>query len=137
MKHLVIFFFLSVFAFGNVQAQEYPKHSEEAEQLIKCLKTIEGQKTISGTMACVNWNLNEAKWVYQHTGKWPALNGFDYIHHPFSSKGGWIDYTNISEVNEWNSQGGIVCIMWHWNVPANKAGDYSFYRGTESDKTTL
>ena len=38
MKHLVIFFFLSVFAFGNVQAQEYPTPSEEAEQLIKCLK---------------------------------------------------------------------------------------------------
>ena len=88
-------------------------------------------------MACVNWNLNEAKWVHQHTGKWPALNGFDYIHHPFSSKGGWIDYTNISEVSQWNSDGGVVTIMWHWNVPANKSGNYSFYWGTESDKTTF
>lgn len=27
--------------------------------------------------------------------------------------------------------------MWHWNVPANMAGEYSFYWGTESDKTTF
>ncbi len=137
MKQLVILFFLSVFTSGIVLAQESPIHSEEAEQLIKCLKTIEGQKTISGTMACVNWNLNEAKWVYQHTAKWPAMNGFDYIHHPFSSKGGWIDYTNISEITSWNNEGGIVAIMWHWNVPANQTGQYSFYWGTESDKTTF
>lgn len=130
MKHLVILFILSIFAIGNLLAQETPRHSDEAELLTKCLKTIEGRKAISGTMACVNWNLNEAKWVYQHTGKWPALNGFDYIHHPFSSKGGWIDYTDISEVSEWNNQGGGVCIMWHWNVPANKSVEYSFYWGT-------
>lgn len=135
MKHLVILLYLSVFAIGSVLAQNSSQHSDEAEQLIKCLKAIEDQKTISGTMACVNWNLNEAKWVYQHTGKWPALNGFDYIHHPFSSKGGWIDYTDISEITSWDSEGGVVTIMWHWNVPANKTGEYAFYWGTESDKT--
>ena len=119
MKYLVISFSLFIFAISNILAQESPRHSDEAERLINCLKIIEGQKTISGTMACVNWNLNEAKWVYQHTGKWPALNAFDYIHHPFSSKGGWIDYTDISELTSWTSQGGIVSFMWHWNVQSS------------------
>ena len=137
MNYLVISFFMVTFAVCGISAQTPHQRSVEAEQLLQCLKSIEGQKTLSGTMACVNWNLNEAKWVHQHTGKWPALNGFDYIHHPFSSKGGWIDYTNISEVSEWNSQGGVVTIMWHWNVPANKSGEYSFYWGTEADKTTF
>ena len=61
IKHLVVLFLLFVFAIGNLLAQETSRHSDEAEQLIKCLNTIEGRKTISGTMACVNWNLNEAK----------------------------------------------------------------------------
>lgn len=137
MRHLIVLCSLLGLAIGSLSAQQPQQHSAEAAQLLQCLRTIQGQKTISGTMACVNWNLNEAKWVHQHTGKWPALNGFDYIHHPFSSKGGWIDYTNISEVSQWNSDGGVVTIMWHWNVPANKSGDYSFYWGTESDKTTF
>ena len=137
MKYLLTPFFLFIFTIKGISAQGTSLRSTEAEQLLLCLKNIEGQKTLSGTMACVNWNLNEAKWVHQHTGKWPALNGFDYIHHPFSSKGGWIDYTNIDEVVEWNSEGGVVSIMWHWNVPANKSGEYAFYWGTESDKTTF
>ena len=137
MKHLFTLILLLGLVVGSLSAQQTQQHSAEAVQLLQCLRMIEGQKTISGTMACVNWNLNEAKWVHQHTGKWPALNGFDYIHHPFSTKGGWIDYTNISEVSQWNSEGGVVTIMWHWNVPANKSGEYSFYWGTESDKTTF
>lgn len=128
---------LMLFLVSSISAQETRQLSAEAEALLQCLKEIEGEKTLSGTMANVNWNLNEAKWVHQHTGKWPALNCFDYIHHPFSTKGGWIDYTNIAEVYNWHRQGGVVAIMWHWNVPANKSGQYSFYWGTEDDKTTF
>ena len=116
MKHLLTSFFLFISTISSVSAQTAPQRSVEAEHLLQCLKSIEGKETLSGTMANVNWNLNEAKWVHQHTGKWPALNGFDYIHHPFSSKGGWIDYTNINEVASWNSQGGVVCIMFNSSI---------------------
>ena len=102
---------LMLFLVSSISAQETRQLSAEAEALLQCLKEIEGEKTLSGTMANVNWNLNEAKWVHQHTGKWPALNCFDYIHHPFSTKGGWIDYTNIAEVYNWHRQGGVVAIM--------------------------
>ena len=137
MKHSVTLLFLFCIVIGNISAQDAPRHSAEAEQLLLCLRSIEGKKTISGTMACVNWNLNEARWVHQHTGKWPALNGFDYIHHHLSTEGGWIDYNDISEVIRWNNEGGLVTVMWHWNVPANRSGAYSFYWGTEPDKTTF
>ena len=137
MKRLVIFLFLTSIALCGVTAQDERQRSPEAEQLLELLKHIEGEKTLSGTTANVNWNFNEAKWVQQHTGKWPALNCMDYIHHPFSSKGGWIDYTNITEVNSWHRQGGVILIMWHWNVPANTSGQYSFYYGTDADKTTF
>ena len=132
-------FLLAVFATVALAlcARQTPRRSCEAEQLLCCLQSVAGEKTLSGTMANVSWNLNEAKWVKRHTGKWPALCGFDYIHHPYSAKGGWIDYTDIDEITSWNSQGGVVCIMWHWNVPANQSGKYSFYWGEGADKTTF
>lgn len=109
--------------------------SPETTRLLNYLHSIYGTKTLSGTCANVNWNTNEAQWVHRHTGKWPALNCFDFIHHPFSQPGGWIDYANTKVVEDWHQAGGIVSIMWHWNVPANNGTDWSFYYGSESDKT--
>ena len=101
--------------------------SAEAERLLSYLKSIYGKKMLSGAMACVNWNTSEAQWVYKHTGRWPALNCFDFIHHVYSQRGGWIDYSNTSVVEDWHREGGIVAAMWHWNVPAKKSGEYAFY----------
>ena len=128
---------LLLFLVGGISAQEPRQLSAEAEALLQYLKDIEGEKTLSGTMANVNWNINEAKWVHQHTGKWPALNCFDYIHHPFSKKGGWIDYTNVTEVYNWHRQGGVVAIMWHWNVPTNDGNDYTCTPGTAAGETSF
>ena len=136
-NRIITILLLAAIALGEATAQETRQLSAEAERLLELLRYIKGEKTLSGTTANVNWNFNEAKWVNQHTGKWPALNCMDYIHHPFSSKGGWIDYTNVTEVNNWHKQGGVILIMWHWNVPANESGKYSFYWGEEADKTTF
>ncbi len=111
------------------------ERSAEAAKLLQFMKDIYGKKTISGTCANVNWNINEAQWVYKHTGKWPAMNTFDYIHHIMSQKGGWVDYENTQVVEDWHAAGGIVGLMWHWNVPANNGSDYSFYYGTDGDQT--
>lgn len=112
-------------------ADAVTKRSPEAQALLDYLNRINGKQMLSGSMANVNWNINEAQWVYDHTGRWPALNCFDYIHHMMSQPGGWIDYTNTKVVEDWHKAGGIVSIMWHWNVPARKAGEYAFY----SEKT--
>ena len=137
MKHFATLFLLFATALGNLSAQDALSRSAEAEELIAILQSIQGEKVLSGTTANVNWNFNEAKWVNQHTGKWPALNCMDFIHHPFSSKGGWIDYTNVTEVTNWHRQGGLILILWHWNVPANENGKYAFYYGTVGDKKTF
>ena len=108
--------------------------SKEAKNVMDYLESVYGKKTLSGTMANVNWNIEEAEWVYGETGKYPALNCFDFIHHIFSPAN-WIDYTNTSVVENWWSNNGLVAIMWHWNVPANDTDKYSFYYGTASDKT--
>ena len=101
--------------------------SPEAQRLLDYLKSINGKKMLSGAMANVNWNTNEAQWVYKHTGRWPALNCFDFIHHVWSQPRGWIDYSNTKVAEDWHRAGGIVAAMWHWNVPAKKSGEYAFY----------
>lgn len=110
--------------------------SVEAQKVMDFLKQIYGIGTISGTMANVNWNTDEADWVYAQTEKYPALNCFDFVHHVFSPSN-WIDYSNISVVENWWQSNGLVGAMWHWNVPANSgtSGQYAFYYGSESDQT--
>jgi len=67
--------------------------STEAQKVMNFLTQIYGEKTISGTMANVNWNTEEADWVYAQTGKYPALNCFDFIHFVFSPPTGLITVT--------------------------------------------
>ena len=104
--------------------------SPQAQKVMDFLKTTYGSKTISGTMANVNWNIEEAEWVKTQTGKYPALNCFDFVHHVFSPAN-WIDYTNITVVENWWNNNGLVAIMWHWNVPKNMNAvnptDFAFY----------
>lgn len=78
-----------------------------------------GKKTISSVMANVNWNNTCAEKVYKLTGKYPAMNCYDYIHICFSPAN-WIDYSDITPVKEWHDAGGIVQLMWHFNVPKSQ-----------------
>lgn len=66
-----------------------------------------------------SWNTLEAEQVYTWTGKYPAMNCFDYLHLAFSSSetGAWINYGDITPVQNWWNGGGLVLAMWHWNVP--------------------
>jgi mannan endo-1,4-beta-mannosidase len=109
--------------------------SPEALRLYNFLKESFGQKIISGAMANVSWNISEAEWVHRHTGKYPALNGFDYIHH-YASPASWISYASTQVVEDWWSSRGLVSICWHWNVPtAQGSSSYAFYapgKGTPS-----
>jgi mannan endo-1,4-beta-mannosidase len=106
--------------------------SPEAQNVYAFLHENYGEKIVSGAMANVNWNTHEAEWVHQHTGKYPALNGFDYIHH-YASPSNWIDYTNTQVVEDWWNNGGLVTICWHWNVPETQgSSQYAFYTNETS-----
>jgi mannan endo-1,4-beta-mannosidase len=96
-----------------------------------------GKKVISAAMANVNWNTNEADLVYKATGKYPAINTFDYVHLPWSPAN-WIDYSNISVAKNWWNANGLIAAGWHWIVPASedKANDLNSYT-YEPGKTTF
>ena len=83
-------------------------------------------KTLSAMMANVAWNTEMSEKVYGWTGKYPAINSFDYVHLPASVAGAdWINYGDITPVKDWSDKGGIVAAMWHWNVPKKAVGEAS------------
>lgn len=95
----------------------------EAQKVYDFLQATYEQKTISGMMANVSWNVEESDQVYAWTGKYPALNCFDYIHLKASAEGSWINYGDITPVSDWWNAGGLVAAMWHWNVPASEGSE--------------
>ena len=105
-----------------------------AKALYDYLLANYGTKTLSNTIANVNWNLDEAEMVKAATGKYPAIATVDYLHfftlyddanrNPY--KGGWkVAYDDISELKNWWDEGGIVSACWHWNVPNKEAEKYA------------
>ena len=90
-----------------------------AKALYDFLRNNYGPKTVSSVMADVNWNTRVAQKVYQNTGKYPAMNCFDFIH-IYVPKNNWINYSDLTPVTDWHSAGGIVSLMWHFNVPLSE-----------------
>ncbi|MDR0230607.1 MAG: Ig-like domain-containing protein [Dysgonamonadaceae bacterium] len=104
-----------------------PNASPQAKKVYLFLLDNYETKIISGAMAKVNWNTEEADRVYRWTGKFPALNCFDFIHH-YYSPANWIDYGNTAVVEDWWNNKGLVAAMWHWNVPKSSgSAERAFY----------
>lgn len=91
--------------------------NEQTKRLYRYLNLVYGVHTISGVMADVSWNHKVADQIFQKTGKYPALNCYDFIHIQVPEGNGWINYNDITPVTEWYEAGGIVNLMWHFNVP--------------------
>ncbi len=82
------------------------------------LTAVRGTSTLSAMMANVNWNNDCSKQVADWTGRYPAINCYDYIHMEASYENqNWIDYSDLTPVTEWYNAGGIVAAGWHWIVP--------------------
>lgn len=99
-----------------------PSATEKTKRLYKYLKLNYGSKTISSIIADVNWNHKVADKIYTATGKYPAMNCYDFIHIyvPKQGENGWINYNDITPVTEWADAGGLVSLMWHFNVPTSE-----------------
>lgn len=93
-----------------------PNSSAQAIKVYNFLRDNYGVNAISGAMSNVSWNINEAIWVNQHTGKYPAIATFDYIHLPYSPAN-WIDYSKTGFIEDWWNSNGLVSASWHWLVP--------------------
>ena len=139
--HRIVFFFLCLLLIASCtkkvnENEEVNKKltlvtsdaMSQTKKVYNFLKDNYGKNIISGMMAVVSWNTDEADRIYRWTGKYPALNGFDFIHLNHTTPGGWIDYDDTSIIEDWWAKNGLVSIMWHWNVPVSKGNsEYAFY----------
>ena len=100
----------------NIASTPVVATTDAAKGLYSFLVEQYGKKIISSVMANVNWNNEEAERIGKAVGKYPAMNCYDFIHICYSPAN-WIDYTNISPVETWVKAGGLVSLMWHFNVP--------------------
>ena len=140
-----LFLLSSVYACGSDNNENSPSQEEpevppvtfklctsnplpQSQKVYDYLSEVYGKKTLSGTMANVNWNIAEAELVHTATGKYPSIAFFDYIHLYASAPGSWIDYGDTKVVEDWWNQGGLVGAGWHWLVPA--------YEGASADNMT-
>lgn len=100
-----------------------PSPSKEAVNLYNFLKENFGQKVISGAMANYSTGIEEAQWMFDNTGKWPALAGFDLIN--YTTSWGAEKYPEMkSNVENWWNNNGIVSIMWHWRDPLKQSDEF-------------
>ena len=112
----------------------------EAKKVYDILCNLYGKKIISGTVANIDWNYRDAENVKKWTGKYPALNVFDFINIHASkdvNPRGWLDYSDMTPVNEWWDAGGLVGCMWHWQVKANNGTDMTCSPGTQPHETSF
>ena len=112
--------------FNVVAGLVTPNPTKEAVNLYNFLKASFGTKVLSGTTSNNNNSNDEATWVFQQTGKWPALACFDFINHPWINQN-WVDYTApLRNGKEYWNNNGIVNLMWHWRDPlsVNKSGAF-------------
>jgi len=117
--------------FSIAQNLVTPSPSTQAVKLYDFLKTNFLTNIISGTMANYSTNIDEAVWVHEQTGKWPALTCFDFIDHTNQGSGSILYDAPFNLGSDWWNNNGIVSLMWHWRDPLTKSG--AFY----TDNTTF
>lgn len=106
----------------NITKSLVAGQTQQVKDLYDYFLGLYGKKVISSVMADVNWNTKIADKVKALTGKYPAMNCFDFIHIyvPNQGSNGWINYNDITPVKNWADKGGIVQLMWHFNVPTSE-----------------
>ncbi len=103
-----------------------PNANDDAVKLMEYLVSVYGNYTLSGQYCAHNTD-TEIKGIYNATGKYPAVRGFDMIF--ISPNSGYSNMGEITQCMNWARKGGIVSFSWHWHGPV---GAHDFYtKGTD------
>jgi len=117
-----------------------PKADTAARRLYGWMLDQYGKKVITGQTDSAT-----AKWIYQTTGKLPAIIAFDMMDHTPSrhTLGGGNPAEPAEMARRWGANGGIVAYQWHWVPPSgvnagNDAnGNPSWWGGFYTDHGTF
>ena len=94
-----------------------PNSTNEAKRLFQFMSDNYGKKIISGVMTL--GSMDEVNWLFQNTGKKPALVGIDFMH----VNRGYTWYNNDEPTNDalnYYNSNGIPAFCWHWRDPSRK-----------------
>ena len=99
-----------------------PLATEETQLLMNYLTDVYGNHIISGQQEIYGGGNDgdtelEFEWIYDLTGKYPAIRGFDFMN--YNPLYGWEDGTTDRMIDWVNNRGGIATAAWHINVPRN------------------
>lgn len=97
-----------------------PEATPETQLLMNYLTEVYGNHIISGQQEIYGGGNDgnselEFEWIYNLTGKYPAIRGFDLMN--YNPLYGWEDGTTDRMINWVNNRGGIATASWHINVP--------------------
>ncbi|MCB9497797.1 MAG: hypothetical protein H6686_12995 [Fibrobacteria bacterium] len=118
-----------------------PKADQAALKLHAFLKSQYGKKVLTGQT-----DSSEAAWLYQTTGKLPAIIAFDMIDHTPSRHriGGGNPQEPAEKALRWGKSGGIVAYQWHWVSPSGvstgndpETGNPAWWGGFYTRNTTF
>ena len=121
-----------------VQTLVNEQATTEAQVLYQYLKDHYGHKIISGQQADAGGDA-EFDYIETHTGKIPAIKGFDLIDYSPSRAERGTNSVETEKAIEWWEKGGIVSLMWHWNAPKDLIDEpgKEWWRGFYTDATTF
>ncbi|MGZ7444673.1 glycosyl hydrolase [Paenibacillus sp. TH7-28] len=122
--------------------------TSETQTLMNYLTEVYGKNIISGQQEIYGGGNNgdselEFNWIYNLTGKYPAIRGFDLMN--YNPLYGWEDGTTERMIDWVNNRGGIATASWHINVPrdfnAYQLGEFvdwknATYKPTETNFNT-
>ncbi|CAM4515784.1 glycosyl hydrolase [Paenibacillus macerans] len=125
-----------------------PLATPETQTLMNYLTEVYGNHIISGQQEIYGGGNNgnselEFEWIYNLTGKYPAIRGFDLMN--YNPLYGWEDGTTERMIDWVNNRGGIATASWHINVPrdfnAYQLGEFvdwknATYKPTETNFNT-
>jgi len=94
----------------------------ETQALMNYLTEVYGNHIISGQQEIYGGGNDgnselEFDWIYNLTGKYPAIRGFDLMN--YNPLYGWEDGTTDRMIDWVNNRGGIATNSWHITVPRN------------------
>lgn len=112
-----------------------PQATASARELYTFLLENFGRKTISGMMTgemgSANGNITQhadMRAVYQASGKYPALVGFDFMNATGRDEAnGWMrSYTReaVDLAKDTWRRGGLPAFTWHWRDPSRLTGEF-------------
>ncbi len=99
-----------------------------------------GTNILSGQQEYPNAPLQETQYVYENTGKYPAILGLDFMDNSPSRVERGTSADEVPGAIDWvNNRGGIVTLMWHWNAPKGLIDEpgKEWWRGFYTDATTF